>query len=118
MTDMVNHPPHYTEHPVFTMECHDIARHMTFDAGNALKYLWRCDQKGNRRKDLEKARWYLQHADRVWIGERPDIVDRLIDDFASAEVLDAVHWAATILADGGLTLALHAVDDALAGEEA
>ena len=29
--DMVNHPPHYREHPVFSGECHDYAGQMFFD---------------------------------------------------------------------------------------
>lgn len=25
----------------------------------AFKYLWRCDRKGKKTEDIEKARWYL-----------------------------------------------------------
>lgn len=58
--DMVNHPPHYTVHPVFTGECHDYAKHMTFDQGNAFKYLWRCAAKGDMTENVRKAVWYLK----------------------------------------------------------
>ena len=58
--DAVNHPPHYTLHPVFTGECHDYAKYMTFDQGNAFKYLWRCAAKGDMRENIRKAVWYLK----------------------------------------------------------
>lgn len=56
--DTVNHPPHYTSHPS-GVECIQITEHMGFNLGNALKYIWRADLKGNALEDLEKARWYL-----------------------------------------------------------
>lgn len=58
MSDPVNHPPHYTSHPS-GIECIEITEHMGFNLGNALKYIWRADEKGNAIQDLEKARWYL-----------------------------------------------------------
>ena len=58
MPDMVNHPPHYTEHPS-GVECIDIVEHMPFNVGNAVKYLWRAGHKGDRVEDLKKARWYV-----------------------------------------------------------
>ena len=59
MSDMVNHPPHYTSHPS-GVECIQITQHMNFCLGNALKYLWRADSKGSPIEDLEKAVWYIQ----------------------------------------------------------
>jgi hypothetical protein len=41
------------------VECIDIAEHMTFNLGNAVKYVWRAGEKGDRLEDLKKARWYL-----------------------------------------------------------
>lgn len=58
MTDMVNKPPHYTDHPS-GVECIEIAEHMNFCLGNALKYIWRADLKGNAVEDLKKARFYI-----------------------------------------------------------
>ena len=57
--DVVNHPKHYTSHPS-GIECIQIAEHMGFCLGNAVKYLWRADLKGNAIEDLEKARWYVE----------------------------------------------------------
>lgn len=57
-SDPVNHPKHYTEHPS-GIECIQITRHMSFNLGNAMKYLWRADLK-NGVEDLKKAVWYLQ----------------------------------------------------------
>lgn len=58
MKDMVNHPPHYTDHPS-GIECIQITEYMGFCLGNAVKYIWRSDLKGNSIEDLQKARWYL-----------------------------------------------------------
>lgn len=56
--DMVNHPPHYTNHPS-GVECIQITEHMSFCLGNAIKYVWRADLK-NGLEDLKKAQWYIQ----------------------------------------------------------
>jgi len=57
--DMVNHPPHYASHPS-GIECIQITRHMGFNIGNAVKYLWRCDLKKDAIEDLEKAVFYIK----------------------------------------------------------
>lgn len=57
--DPVNHPKHYTSHPS-GVECIAITEHMGFNIGNAIKYLWRADEKGNAMEDLQKAAWYIQ----------------------------------------------------------
>jgi hypothetical protein len=56
--DIVNHPKHYTEHPS-GIECIQITEHMGFNLGNAVKYIWRADLKGNAIEDLKKAAWYI-----------------------------------------------------------
>lgn len=58
MTDNVNHPPHYTSHPS-GVECIQITRHMSFNLGNAIKYIWRAGLKGNAEEDLKKAAFYI-----------------------------------------------------------
>ncbi|ARW48098.1 DUF3310 domain-containing protein [Acetobacter pasteurianus] len=57
--DPINHPSHYTTHPS-GIECIQITEHMGFNLGNAIKYIWRADLKGNALEDLEKAAWYIQ----------------------------------------------------------
>lgn len=65
MSDMVNHPSHYTSSPAKCstcgtgIECIDVTEHMSFTIGNVVKYLWRADHK-NGIEDLQKAVWYLQ----------------------------------------------------------
>lgn len=58
--DPVNRPSHYTSHPS-GVECITITRHMTFNCGNAIKYLWRSGLKGEAPavQDLKKAAFYL-----------------------------------------------------------
>jgi hypothetical protein len=58
-TEKVNHPHHYNCHPS-GIECIEVVRHMGFNLGNAVKYIWRADLKGDSLQDLEKAVWYLQ----------------------------------------------------------
>lgn len=58
MSDTVDHPKHYNAHPS-GVECITVVEHMTFNIGNAIKYLWRADHK-NGLEDLRKAEWYVQ----------------------------------------------------------
>lgn len=59
MSDPVNHPKHYNDHPS-GVECIDIAEHFGFNLGNAIKYVWRSALKGAQVQDLEKAKFYIQ----------------------------------------------------------
>lgn len=59
MSDPVNHPPHYTDHPS-GIECIRITEHLNFCIGNAIKYLWRAGRKGDPVQDLRKALWYIE----------------------------------------------------------
>ena len=57
--DPVDHPEHYNSHPS-GVECIDIAQHMNFCTGNAVKYLWRAGLKSpDAIQDLKKAAWYI-----------------------------------------------------------
>lgn len=57
--ERINHPSHYNEHPS-GVECIDIAEHMGFCLGNALKYIWRAELKHESPiEDLKKAQWYI-----------------------------------------------------------
>jgi hypothetical protein len=58
MSDPVKHPKHYTNHPS-GVECITITRHMGFNLGNAIKYIWRADLKNNAIEDLQKAAFYI-----------------------------------------------------------
>lgn len=59
MSDLVNQPKHYTSHPS-GVECIQVTEHMGFNLGNALKYIWRCDLKGDSIEDLKKAEFYIK----------------------------------------------------------
>jgi hypothetical protein len=61
VNDPVDHPSHYTSHPS-GVECIDVTEHMTFNLGNAVKYIWRAGLKDskNHAQDLEKAVWYVR----------------------------------------------------------
>lgn len=57
----VDHPVHYNLHPS-GVECIEIVRHMGFNLGNVVKYVWRDGYKNTEvpLQDLHKARWYLE----------------------------------------------------------
>lgn len=55
----VAHPRHYMSHPS-GIECIEITRHMNFNLGCAIKYIWRAGLKGKQIEDLRKAAWYIQ----------------------------------------------------------
>ena len=65
MRDDVNSPEHYKLNE-YGIECIDaIQASMTVEEfegylrGNVLKYMWRCNYKGHKVQDLQKAAWYL-----------------------------------------------------------
>lgn len=58
--DQVRKPPHYRQHPK-GIECIDVVEELTFNLGNAVKYIWRAGIKTpDWKTDLEKAMWYVQ----------------------------------------------------------
>jgi hypothetical protein len=60
MNDQVNHPAHYNAHPS-GVECITVTEHMSFNLGNAVKYIWRAGLKAEDPvTDLRKAAWYVQ----------------------------------------------------------
>ena len=68
-TDTIN-PSHYKSHPS-GIECIQITRHMPFNTGNAMKYIWRSGLKSpSKTEDLNKAMWYL-HDEIVRLGGTP-----------------------------------------------
>lgn len=58
MSDPVNHPAHYSADR-FGIECIEFTRHMSFNVGNAFKYVWRHLDKGTPEQDLRKALVYI-----------------------------------------------------------
>ena len=63
--DLVNHPPHYQSKAVCPrcerpIECIDAIEQFGPLRFSAMKYLWRADEKGATKQDLEKAIWYIQ----------------------------------------------------------
>lgn len=57
--ERVNHPGWYNSNPS-GIEAIAVIEHMSFNIGNAVKYLWRADRKGEQATDLAKAVWYIR----------------------------------------------------------
>jgi hypothetical protein len=55
----VDHPKHYTHGSIEVIDAIE-AWGLGFSLGNAVKYIARCDHKGNAVEDLRKALWYIQ----------------------------------------------------------
>lgn len=73
--DPVNKPKHYNDHPSL-VECIRVTRAMSFDLGNAFKYVFRHGDKGKPIEDLNKARWYLKDAHDHQLGSvYPSVVE-------------------------------------------
>lgn len=60
----VNHPSHYQH--ASGVECIDITEHLSFNLGNAFKYVFRRNRKGNPIEDLGKACWYIARERSLW----------------------------------------------------
>ena len=61
MSDQINSPKHYSQGGEF--ECIDALEALgiaeDYCRGNALKYLWRMNDKGQTLADVKKAQWYV-----------------------------------------------------------
>lgn len=95
--DRVNHPSHYNSHPS-GIEFIEVGRHLNFNTGNAMKYLWRAglkdeaeiDARAKHIEDLQKAAWYIN--DEIKRLQVPVVVQTQQGAGQSYEV-----WAATNL---------------------
>ena len=58
--NLINHPVHYQGNGIEVIDIID-SFNLNFNLGNSIKYILRADKKGNKKQDLEKAVWYLNH---------------------------------------------------------
>lgn len=108
MNDPVHHPKHYGK-GLFSCECIAISRHMTFNAGNAFKYVWRHQDKGGL-QDLEKALVYLGWALEDGVPSVLPGKEALVWDMITTHVLpfvreDEAYLALPLVAQSRLDLA-------------
>lgn len=80
--DAVNHPKHYLSHPS-GVECIEIVRDMSFNCGNAVKYLFRSEHKGKAMQDTQKAAWYIRDEIRRALSGRVQTRDHEVEQWAS-----------------------------------
>lgn len=59
MTDLVNHPAHYTSN-ASGVETIELTEPLSFCTGNAVKYLARYRHKGKPTEDVKKAEFYIK----------------------------------------------------------
>lgn len=78
MSDPVNKPYHYTNHPS-GVECIEITEHMNFCLGNAIKYIWRAGLKNaNAIEDLMKAEFYIKREIDRLINQSSDAISSVV----------------------------------------
>lgn len=90
MTDNVNHPQHYRNHPS-GCECIEITEHYDFCIGNAIKYLWRNGLKSEEGmtikdkqiEDLKKAIWYINRKIQLLEKCNENIEDNYVNNSSS-----------------------------------
>jgi hypothetical protein len=58
--DLVNQPAHYQSDGIEVIDIID-SFNLNFNLGNSIKYILRAEKKGNKKQDLEKAIWYINH---------------------------------------------------------
>jgi len=67
--DLINNPPHYDcESVIVKIEPIELCEQCGFLMGNALKYIFRYQNKGKPLEDLQKARFYLER----WLQKNGD----------------------------------------------
>lgn len=55
----VDHPNHYNQGKIEVIDYIED-KGFNFNLGNAIKYISRCEHKGKKKEDLEKAIWYIK----------------------------------------------------------
>ena len=58
--NLIDHPEHYQGNGIEVIDIID-SFNLNFNLGNSIKYILRADKKGNKKQDLEKALWYINH---------------------------------------------------------
>jgi hypothetical protein len=71
MNDAVNHPSHYTDGGIETIDFIE-AKKLPYHLGNAVKYISRAGKKDQNKtiEDLQKAVWYIERYIKVLEGEK------------------------------------------------
>lgn len=94
MTDYVNQPPHYNQHPS-GVEAIQITEHFSFCVGNAIKYVFRAGKKMNNVEDLRKAVWYAERAMSDWEGNYSGVVrDGVVLPLTRFVAMEKEEWRA------------------------
>ena len=71
MSDAVNHPSHYTDGGIETIDFIE-AKKLPYHLGNAIKYISRAGKKGENKtiEDLQKAVWYVERYIKLLEGKK------------------------------------------------
>lgn len=104
MSDKVNHQKHYNIGGIEVID-YIADRTVTFSMGNVIKYIARCNYKGNKLEDLRKAEFYLQYC--IDNEIECTMCDIELCDYSPSE------FSAGLKLSENLSVALAFIDDAL-----
>lgn len=115
MSDLVNHPAHYTH---FSIEVIDIIDRLNFCAGSAIKYILRAPFKGEFKRDLMKAIWYLRriqdHHIETGIGVEEE---RALHQVSMEVAVENFRQALVFIAEGKIDWAIKEIEAAIEEEK-
>jgi hypothetical protein len=84
--DPVLKPVHYNSHKS-GIEAIEITEHLSFNLGNAVKYLWRASLK-NGKEDMRKAAWYIRREADLWTRRGNESIEGFSADHDALNLLD------------------------------
>ena len=96
--DPVHSPAHYAQ-AGFPLEAIELTERLNFNAGNALKYIWRAGKKNPAKtlEDLGKAKWYiLRELDRLANDKHRHNLD-LITEYVQDEGQSKTDWEFSLM---------------------
>lgn len=88
----VFNPDYYRNAPI-NFECIDLSEQYSFNAGNAIKYMFRLNGKDTVHKNIGKAIWYTKRA--IAHGERfmPILPTENMNAAQMLDMLEMIDWA-------------------------
>jgi hypothetical protein len=81
MNDAVNNPTHYNQNGIEVIDVIETYAKGDFRLANVIKYVCRCEYKGRKLQDLQKAAWYLDRVIEELLEEPHGYTDRECEVF-------------------------------------
>lgn len=118
--EAVNHPKHYQNGMHTEVECIMFTRCLSFDLGNAFKYVWRSGEKVTETvdTDVRKAIWYLKDAVKHNEPAPPVAVANLVDFLPKKQLKNWKFDVLSCILTGKLLVAIQTLTSGLEDDTA